>query len=174
MQNLITFVRNRPKTSFASFVVGLCLLAVVASWIIDTDREKISRAIDETRQALKEGDTEGVMRYVAGDFRQNDVTRDDLRGYIERMFEKFGAPSLLKTTWSELRLSNGSATCKVDVSVSFLRIYHSGGFMTTSRWKLKLRKGQDRWLFARIQPLQVNNQPVDDLAELLAAAEIPK
>lgn len=164
------FIRRRPKTSFAVLVAMLCLIAVGASWVIDTDREKITRAIEETRTGLESKDVEAALRYVPEDFRQGNLTREDLRGYIEEMFQSYGAPNVLTTTWHEMSVADGSATCEISFYVDFRRISRTGGRFLTSRWRLTLTAGQNDWYFQKIEPLRVNRRKVKSLRELVERA----
>lgn len=165
------FVRTRPKTSFVALVVALGAMATLASWVIDTDREKISRAIDQTRLALQDGDVQEALMYIAPDFNQDGIQPADLRRYVQQVFTRFGRPNVLRTRWHELTIEDDSATCKADVYTDFRHISPTGGRFVRSQWELTLGRYGNRWYFTRIQPLRVNNVPVESLRELAAQAK---
>jgi hypothetical protein len=147
------------------------MIAVLASWLIDTDREKIARVIHETRTALRNGDAEGALLYTAHDFNQNGIKRTDLRRYIQRVYARFGAPNVLRARWHELTIEEGSATCKVDVYTDFRHISPTGGRFVRSYWKLTFGEYGKQWYITRIEPIRVNNVPVENLRELAAQAK---
>jgi hypothetical protein len=165
------FVRAHPIASFALLVVSLTLLAVLASWLIDTDREKITRAISRTRAALQKGKVEESLAYVAPDFDQDGIRQADLRRYAQQVFSRFGKPNVLVTRWSDLTIIDVSATCKLEVYSDFRHISPTGGRFVRSHWNLTFAEYGDRWYITRIEPTRVNNVPVNSLRELAAQAK---
>jgi len=158
-------VRAHPLRSFALLVGVLALACTVASVLIDTDREKIVRAVKQTHAALRTGDVEGALRQLTPDFNQEGIRRSDLQALIERTLRKFGRPQTRITTLN-LTLEPDQASCILDLAGGFPE---SRGFRSAygrSRWRVSLRQARGDWLITEVTPLRIGNWRPEGLSGL--------
>jgi HAMP domain-containing protein len=151
--------------AFALLLVGLLVAAVLASILIDTDRERVTRTIHRTAQALEAGDVSRVMEQVAPDFEQEGMGRAELEELVRVGLEKYGAPRL-SIDVAELELAGGRATCRVQAVVSFPEVTASRGRFGVTHWQVGLREVEGRWLLARVVPLRFGDYEPRGLTEL--------
>jgi predicted membrane metal-binding protein len=67
----------------AALAVALALLLWLLSFWFESDQSKIVRAINGMRAAVQRGDTEGIFKHIARDFRVRSMDRASFRQAVE-------------------------------------------------------------------------------------------
>jgi hypothetical protein len=165
MGRLIEFVRTRPKTSFLILLVAVVALYVLAFSLIETDRKKITDVIWESKGALENKNVDGVMKWVAPDFRQEDMDREGLRSFIRDGLDSFGAPeiTILKRA---ITVNGGQATSMLNVLAGFPELVDVPRSKAITKWRVSLRKSDGLWYITEVMPLEVEGQEIEGLRGL--------
>ena len=167
MGRLIEFVRARPKTSFLILLVVLVGLYVSAFRLIETDRKKITDVIWHSKEALEDTskNVDAVMKWVASDFRQEDMDRAGLRSFIDEGLDVFGPPeiTILKRT---ITVDGDQATCMLNVLAGFPELVAVPRSKARTKWRVSLRKSDGLWYITEIMPLEVEGQDIQGLRAL--------
>jgi hypothetical protein len=160
MGKLRDFARARPKTAFILLLALLCGLALLASALITTERERVDRAIKAARLALQAGDVERTMRCVAPDFRQEGMDREGFRSFIARGLKRHGAPTV-DIRQREYQLEGTTARCEMSVRSEFPGSPSLAGVPLLSAWRVSLRKIGSQWYITEVTPLKIEGHPVE-------------
>ncbi len=166
MSRLTEFARTRPWLSFLALLAAVTLLCVVASVLIETKRERIARVITQAKEALEKGDVAEMLRSVSPDFQQEGLDKDGLGELMRSCLRAYGHPTI--RLWvRQLKLEGESVTCELSVRFAFPE-YHGGirEILSRSRWRVSLRKQNDRWLITELTPLSMEGYEPGGLVPL--------
>ncbi|MFP4028374.1 MAG: hypothetical protein ACLFWL_11345 [Candidatus Brocadiia bacterium] len=159
-------LKNHPVLFFLLLVALLIILAVVASWLIDTDREKVVRSVKKSGRSLEQGDVAGTLEFVSPNFKQETMGRKELRDFVKQGLNKFGAPKIKITKWQNLEVDATNANCKIVVITRFSERRSFGGQLVRSQWELTFEKSGDKWLITSLDPIRVQGNEVGGLLPL--------
>ena len=144
------------RTAVFVLVAGAVALALVADWIIVTEREKISATIDALRASMSAADAEAVFQHISRDYDGEDLSREALRAIAEAVFDRHGAIDIRTTTSGINRMEDMAA-----VNLGVLARSERGGLSGYSEWALTLRKEADgSWRVTRLAPVKLGRRYV--------------
>ena len=159
------FVKAHPRISFLLLLVILTLLCILGSVLIDTDGEKVVRAISQTQEGLEAGDLDRTMQNVSPDFSQEGMDRIALREFVRDGLRAYGPPKVHILS-KKIELSADSATCTLVVMSSFLSFKRGYTTLSRSEWRVSLRKIGGKWYITEVSPLELEGLSLAGLKQL--------
>ncbi|MGC9454366.1 MAG: hypothetical protein ACP5HU_05830 [Phycisphaerae bacterium] len=111
--------------------------------VVETDREQITRALNEIADDVEAGSTAAGERYLSDDYSGFGGSKEEIVSRARNVLDRYGIRSI---DYVNLRVEVSDSTARTNFStVITLGSSVAGGGKTSFVWNIRWRKGNDGW-----------------------------
>lgn len=170
---LAAYTRGTTRLRQAAIVVpALCIILIATNILVHTDREYIDDLMEHCVDACRRGDSDALTATIDPDYNAAGWYYDDLSQAIEQAMSRIRFITLKTGKW-EILPTQGTPDTRLG-RISVRAEIETGSFrtMTISSWQLEFSRSSthnDRyggWRISDIRPVSINNQAINELADV--------
>jgi len=159
--------RSRATVQAVWAVLLIGPILIVLSILVVTPREEIERTIRRLAKAVDDGNMLALKEGLAEEFTADSASRGEFLERVERTLTKHAAENVRVFAFDAQTSPEGRAEVEFTATAT-VRIPEVAWEWVSTRWRLRLRRANGRWLVTEVQMRASPSAPA--LSDLLRSA----